>query len=141
MTKQKNPRKMYMKYVLLIAIVFLYSCDKDEHSEPDSFILESVRVDDMDGSFIFSEISQNPVIKVNFSTRVDTNLIANRIKLHRNTRNYGLNFQYENDGKTIIIEAQNELLHITKYEDFLYLRVSELLSQEFFNQHLKKMIG
>ena len=32
-------------------------------------------------------------------------------------------------------------LHITKYEDFLYLRVSELLSQEFFNTHLKKMIG
>lgn len=32
-------------------------------------------------------------------------------------------------------------LHITKYEDFLYLRVSELLSQEFFNLHLKKMIG
>ena len=32
-------------------------------------------------------------------------------------------------------------LNIVKYEDFLYLRVSELLSQEFFNAHLKKMIG
>jgi hypothetical protein len=32
-------------------------------------------------------------------------------------------------------------LNIVKYEDFIYLRVSELLSQEFFNNHLKKMIG
>jgi len=32
-------------------------------------------------------------------------------------------------------------LHITKYEDFLYLRVSELLSQDFFDIHIKKMIG
>ncbi|HEC44117.1 MAG TPA: hypothetical protein ENI20_14940 [Bacteroides sp.] len=32
-------------------------------------------------------------------------------------------------------------LYITKYEEFLYLRVSELLSKEFFNGHLKKIVG
>ena len=32
-------------------------------------------------------------------------------------------------------------LYITKYEDFLYLRVSELLNKEFFNAHLKKIVG
>ena len=40
-----------------------------------------------------------------------------------------------------LVYDEDVSLHITKYEDFLYLRVSELLSQEFFNIHLKKMIG
>ena len=53
---------------------------------------------------------------------------------------------YEDLGDQVSLEKgmifdDDSPLHLTKYEDFLYLRVSELLSQEFFNQHLKKMIG
>ena len=61
-------------------------------------------------------------------------MVKDILKANWSKRTRGYNFMG-------IVFEEDAPLHLTKYEDFLYLEVSELLSQEFFNLHIRKMIG
>jgi hypothetical protein len=39
-----------------------------------------------------------------------------------------------------IIVDKEPLMHLPKFDEFLYLKVSELMGQDFFKKYLKKMI-
>jgi hypothetical protein len=40
-----------------------------------------------------------------------------------------------------VISDKEPVLHLPKFDEFLYLKVSELMGQDFFKKYLKKMIG
>ncbi len=61
-------------------------------------------------------------------------IIKEIIKTGRNQHNNPFSFK-------AVIYHEDPVYHIEKYQDFLYLSIPELMSQDFFKQHLKKIIG
>lgn len=86
-------------------------------TENATMILENIRINaiDMTGSGRIKDIPVNPTIRASFNFPVDRNLMESGTSLYASGINAQLNFSYQDDDKTVIIQPTSDLVHYFKY--------------------------
>ena len=104
----------------LFFIILIYGCkqkDVDTVERPSVFTLNGVLVNGKNSGFDYKEINTSPVIKLSFSSAIETNSIDKAIVLY-NSKNENLPYKttLSNNGTEISIEPNNPLVQLSVYK-------------------------
>jgi hypothetical protein len=112
---------MKTAFVYISMIVILFSCKKESSTKPPppaaaAFNVLSITVNDSSNrSNSFTNVSDNPVVKVSFSAPLNTSSITNNIVFLGNGAYITGNYTFSNSDSTLIIQASSPLQPLTAY--------------------------
>lgn len=123
-------------FVIIIINIFL-SCTKkynivpvyDQQSQQSvaaGFYLSSMKVDNQSGKFSYYHIRLNPVFKLFFSKKIDTNTVAGNIQLKNNNTVIPIYFSYLHNDSVIVVQTSLPLNYITKYTLNIYANLKSV---------------
>lgn len=109
--------------IIIGCFIILSACKKNNNSDPISvFNYVSSKINDKPGNVLVpvTDISTHPVIKINLSAPVNRSMVPGKVTLTE----YGysslpLNYSFENNDSTIIIQPVSPLKNIAKYIVYL----------------------
>ncbi len=112
-----------------VLLVLFFACKKTEDPQPvsGSFIFLNAKLNNLPNGTLFRNIPTNPVIRLSFSSRVNTVTAGNSISLILgNGSSVPLNLSFENNDSTVVVQPQAPLQYLTKYR----LVISEQLESK-----------
>jgi hypothetical protein len=108
-----------IRSVFYLALIFLaLSCRKDEPFDPASvsFGYNTVKVDGLSSGTSYKGLSEMPVIKIAFDTKVDQTSAKSAITLtDKSSSAVQLNFSFENSDSVILVKPVSSLNNLTNY--------------------------
>src|SRR5580765_1583130 len=86
-----------------------------EQSVAASFYFQTLQVDEQTGNVTYYHISLHPIIKLQFSSAVDTTTVAANIQLKENASLIPVSYSYQSANKVVVMQPTSTLKYLTKY--------------------------
>ena len=115
----KPPLRGGLEGLIYIALLLLaFSCRKDDpfNQASVSFGYNSVKVDGLSSGTSYKGLSEMPVIKIAFNTKIDQTSAKSAVTLtDKNSSAVQLNFSFENSDSVISVKPVSSLNNLTNY--------------------------